>query len=226
MNLRTRLVAFIQRIFSDRPMEPDSLEHTCTYLIAGLGNPGREYINNRHNVGFMFVNRLADHLGITFNRMESNALVCKLVYQGCKLILAKPQTFMNLSGQPVAALLRYYKVPLEHMMVAYDDIDLPFGSLRLRPEGGSAGHNGMKSIIKRVGTNDFARLRIGINRPPGKMEAADYVLRNFRSTELEQLPTILDRAVEATLCFVTDSIEAAMNRYNTSDVFPELVDKE
>jgi PTH1 family peptidyl-tRNA hydrolase len=192
-----------------------------TYLIAGLGNPGREYHHNRHNAGYLFLDRLADRLGVTFNRVESKSLVCKADYEGHRLILAKPQTFMNLSGQAVGALLRFYKIPPERFLVAYDEIDLPFGSLRLRPEGGSGGHNGMKSIIERLGNQEFARLRIGVSRPPGRMEAADYVLQDFNRAETDQLPAILDSAVDAALYFVTLGIDAAMNRFNTSDILGE-----
>jgi PTH1 family peptidyl-tRNA hydrolase len=197
---------------------------TLNYLIAGLGNPGREYRHNRHNAGYMFLDRLAERLGVAFNRMESKALVCKAEFQGRKLILAKPQTYMNLSGQAVGSLLRFYKIPVDQFLVAYDEIDLPFGSLRMRPEGGSGGHNGMKSIIERLGNQEFARLRIGVNRPPGRMEAANYVLQDFNRAEMEQLPAILDSAVEATLSFVTDGIEAAMNQFNTSDILREHAD--
>ena len=192
-----------------------------TFLIAGLGNPGREYRGNRHNAGYLFLDRLAERLGVAFNRVESKALVCKAEYEGNRLILAKPQTYMNLSGQAVGALLRFYKIPSERFLVAYDEIDLPFGSLRLRPEGGSGGHNGMKSIIERLGNQEFARLRIGVNRPPGRMEAADYVLQDFSRAETEQLPNILDSAIDAALCFVSSGIDAAMNRFNTSDVLGE-----
>lgn len=187
-----------------------------TFLIAGLGNPGREYAGNRHNVGFMLVDRLASHLGASFSRLESKALICKTEYQGKRIILAKPQTYMNLSGQAVGALVRYYKIPLERMLVAYDDVDLPLGTLRLRPGGGSAGQKGMKSIIERLGSQDFPRLRIGIDRPPGRMDAAAYVLQDFSRQQAEFLPALLDRGVEAVLVFVTLGLEAAMNQFNGS----------
>jgi len=184
------------------------------YLIAGLGNPGREFQNNRHNVGFMLVNRLAERLGATFSRMQSKALVTRAEYQGKRLILAKPQTYMNLSGQALGPLVRFYQVPLENLLVVYDDVDLPFGILRLRPFGGSGGQKGMQSIIQTLGTQDFPRLRIGIDRPPGRMDAADYVLQDFSKGEAESLPEILDRGVAAVLTFITDGIEAAMNEFN------------
>jgi len=184
------------------------------FLIVGLGNPGREYRANRHNVGFMMVDRLAGRLGVTFTRLESRALVTKSEYQGHKLVLAKPQTFMNLSGQPVNALVRFYKVSLENLLVVYDDVDLPFSTLRLRPEGGSAGHKGMVSIIEKLGTQDFPRMRLGIGRPPGRMEAAGYVLQDFSGEDAEFLPATLDRAVDALLTFITEGIVTAMNKFN------------
>ena len=184
------------------------------YLISGLGNPGREYRENRHNVGFMVLDRLAARLGITFTRLESKALVTKTEYQGQRLVLAKPQTFMNLSGTSVGSLLRFYKVPIENLLVAYDDVDLPLGSLRIRPDGDSAGQKGMASIIERLGTDNFARLRVGIGRPPGQMDAAAYVLQDFSNQELEFLLPVVDRAVEAVFAFVTQGLNAAMNQYN------------
>jgi PTH1 family peptidyl-tRNA hydrolase len=192
-------------------------ETTDRFLIVGLGNPGLDFRQNRHNVGFMLVNRLAERLGLTFARLECRALVTKGVYLGKQIILAKPQTFMNLSGQSVGALLRFYKIPLTNLLVAYDDVDLPLGTLRLRPDGGSAGQKGMDSIIERLGTQDFPRLRLGIGRPPGRMEAADYVLQNFSNSELDILNPTLERAGEAALVFVTQSLEAAMNQFNGVD---------
>ena len=198
--------------FFDMDNKPDAA--TAPYLIVGLGNPGRDYRQNRHNVGFMLVDRLAERLKVSFSRLESKALVTKAEYQGRRLILAKPQTFMNLSGQAAGALLRYYKVPLENLMVAYDDVDLPLGALRLRPDGGSAGQKGMKSIIERLGTQTFPRLRLGIGRPPGRMDAAAYVLQDFPSGDLEELSLSLDRGAEAVLVFVTQGLVTAMNQYN------------
>lgn len=193
---------------------PEIEEKSPPYLVAGLGNPGREYAANRHNVGFMLVDRLAARLGASFSRLESKALVCKAEYQGRRMILAKPQTYMNLSGQAVGGLLNYYKVPLGNLLVVYDDVDLPLGTLRLRPSGGSAGQKGMQSIIERLGSQDFPRLRIGIDRPPGRMDAAAYVLQDFSRQQVEFLAPVLERAVDAVLVFVTQGLEAAMNQFN------------
>jgi peptidyl-tRNA hydrolase, PTH1 family len=184
------------------------------YLIAGLGNPGRNFEHNRHNVGFMLVNRLASKLGVSFNQVESKALIAKATYLGEKIILIKPQTYMNNSGAAVSSRVRFYKVQLESMLVAYDDVDLPLGMLRLRPMGGSAGQKGMQSIIDHLGTEAFPRLRIGTGRPPGRMEAADYVLQDFPSDEADLLSETLDRGVEAVLTFVKDGLERAMNSFN------------
>jgi PTH1 family peptidyl-tRNA hydrolase len=184
------------------------------YLIVGLGNPGREYRESRHNIGFLLLSHLAERLGVSFSRLQSKALVTDGRYQDHKIILAKPQTFMNLSGQAVGPLVNFYKIPLENLLVVYDEVDLPFGTLRLRPSGGSGGHNGMKSLITRLGTEGFPRLRLGVSRPPGRMEAAAYVLQDFSAEEAALLPEILDLAGDAALTFITQGIEAAMNRYN------------
>jgi PTH1 family peptidyl-tRNA hydrolase len=195
-------------------MEADQ-EHTPTsFLVTGLGNPGRDYRDTRHNVGFMLIDRLAERLNVTTVRVEMKAILRKTNYLGHPLILAKPQTYMNLSGRAVGSLLRYYKIPVEHLMVAYDDIDLPLGTLRIRPGGGSGGQKGMISIIENLGTENFPRLRIGIGRPPGRMEAARYVLDRFQNDEKELLLSTLDRAVEAVFTFVTLGLETAMNRFN------------
>lgn len=196
--------------------EPSLEKEKETYIIVGLGNPGREYRGNRHNIGFVVLDHLATKLGVTFSRMESKALVAKGELQGHRLILAKPQTYMNLSGQAVRALMRFYKIPLDNLLVIYDDVDLPFETMRLRPQGGSAGQKGMQSIIENMGSPDFSRLRVGVGRPPGQMQAADYVLQNFSKTELEILPFILERTAEAVITFVGSGIEVAMNKYNPS----------
>lgn len=184
------------------------------FLIAGLGNPGRRFEHNRHNVGFMLLARLIDKLAESFSKVEDRALVCKTLYQGERMILVKPQTYMNNSGVPVAALLRFYQVPLENLLVVYDDVDLPLGVLRLRPSGGSGGQKGMQSIIERLGTEEFPRLRIGTSRPPGSMEASDYVLQDFPTREIDLLYETLDRGVEAVLSFVIHGLDKTMSSFN------------
>ncbi len=184
------------------------------HLIVGLGNPGREFMRNRHNIGFMVLDQLAKELNGAFGRMEHKSLLAKVTYQNHPLMLAKPQTYMNLSGQAVSALLRYYRIPIERLLVVVDDVDLPLETIRLRPGGGSGGHKGMQSIIQALGSEEFPRLRLGIGRPPGKKQAADYVLKDFSASEEEALTFTLQKAVQAVLTFVTQGLEAAMNRYN------------
>ena len=158
--------------------------------------------------------------GVTFGQVESKALVAKTIVQGERVILIKPQTYMNNSGSAVNSLVNFYKIPLANLLVAYDDVDLPLGTLRLRPSGGSAGQNGMQSIIERMGTDQFPRLQIGTGRPPGRMEAADYVFEDFPKTEACLLSETLDRGVEAVLTYLKDGLDRAMNLYNGELVKP------
>ena len=187
---------------------------TETYLVVGLGNTGREYRHNRHNIGFMLIDRLALRLDSKRVRMQSKALVASVRHNDIKIILAKPQTFMNLSGQAVQSLARFYKIPLENLLVAHDDLDLPFETIRLRPGGGAGGQKGIKSTIQHLGTNDFPRLRLGIGRPPGRMDAAAYVLQDFAKKDEQFLSETLDRAADAVFAFIDDGLDAAMNKYN------------
>jgi len=195
-------------------MAETEINMTDTFLIVGLGNPGREYRETRHNVGFMLLDRLTVTLNTRFTRLQSKALVASANYLERKIILAKPQTFMNLSGQSVQGLMHFYKLPLENLLIAHDDLDLPVGAIRIRPDGGSAGQKGMTSTIDRLGTDEFPRLRLGIGRPPGQMEAPDYVLQDFSKADLTIISETLNRAVEAALTWVTDGLDAAMNKYN------------
>jgi peptidyl-tRNA hydrolase, PTH1 family len=187
-----------------------------TFLIIGLGNPGREYRLNRHNIGFRAVDHLAKDLDIALGSVRNKALIGQGHLSDFRVILAKPQTFMNLSGQSVAQLLRFYKIPLDKMLVIYDDLDLPLGTLRLRENGGSAGHKGMTSTIEQLGSNDFPRLRLGIGRPPGRMAVEDYVLQNFSEKEEELLSSLLDRSAEAVVSFIKNGMNAAMTQFNGS----------
>lgn len=184
------------------------------FILVGLGNPGREYRGNRHNVGFMTIDRCSEAFAIKITKVQAKALVGTGQWDGRKIILVKPQTYMNLSGDAIGSLLRYYKVPLTQLIVAHDDLDLPVGALRLRPGGGSAGQKGIASTINKVGTQNFPRLRIGIGRPPGQMEAADYVLQDFSKGDQEIMNPTLDRAVEAIKVFIRDGLDAAMNQFN------------
>ncbi len=197
-------------------MENPSQPPEFPFLVVGLGNPGREYRGNRHNVGFMTVDRVCEAFGIKIGKVQAKALIGSGLWQGRKIICAKPQTYMNLSGDAIGSLLRYYKVPLNQLIVAHDDLDLPVGTLRLRPGGGSAGQKGVESTIQKVGTPSFPRLRIGIGRPPGQMEAATYVLQDFSKADQEILSPTLDRAVEAVKVFILEGLDAAMNQFNGS----------
>src|SRR3990172_8335734 len=184
-------------------------------LIVGLGNPGREYRRNRHNAGFVLLDRLVVRNNWPlFTRRQGKALVTGGNLNSVAVILAKPQTYMNASGEAVSALVRFYDLPLDRLLVCVDDIDLPLGTLRLRPEGGSAGQGGMTSIIEHLGTEVFPRLRIGIGRPPGSKAAAGYVLRDFKGEELELANLAVDKAAEAVECVVREGLVLAMNRFN------------
>ncbi len=197
-----------------KPRPNSSTDKVSPVLVVGLGNPGRSYRLNRHNAGFLVLDRLAEQLGIAFSRLQGKALVTDARFAGRHLILAKPQTYMNESGQAASALIRFYKIPLDQLLIVHDDLDLPPGTLRMRPGGGAGGQKGLGSIIQQLGTQEFPRLRIGIGRPPGRMDPAAYVLQNYSADELESLPGILDQSVEAILAFVEEGLQTAMNRHN------------
>lgn len=184
------------------------------YLIVGLGNPGRTHLHNRHNVGFMAVDRLAARRDIELKRVQNKAIIGSGRIADRPVIIAKPQTFMNLSGDAVGPLVNYYRVPLSNLLVVYDELDIPYGVIRMREKGGAGGHNGMRSIIQHLG-NDFARLRLGIGRPPGRMDPAAFVLQDFGRDELPLLDEMLSRGMEAIESFIRDGIDLAMNRANT-----------
>lgn len=184
------------------------------YLIVGLGNPGAEYRLNRHNFGFMVLDALAERWSVPLKKIKFKAIIGEDRFKGNKVILAKPLTFMNESGRAVAPLLRYFKCPPENMLIIHDDLDLSLGTLRIRPSGGTSGQRGMESIIKLAGTQDFPRMRLGINRPPGQMDPKDYVLKNFLASEEELKKMVINQAIEAIECFVTEGLTKTMNRYN------------
>jgi len=183
-------------------------------LIVGLGNPGREYAGNRHNVGFLTADRWAAAHALAFNKIQHHAIIALGRSGQRRIIVAKPQTYMNESGRAAGALLRFYKIPVEQLLVIFDDLDLPFGVIRLRADGGAGGHNGMRSIIQQLGGNQFARLRIGIGRPPGRMDPAAFVLQDFSREEAAELDALLDRAGQAIDAFLTAGITATMNQFN------------
>lgn len=193
------------------------MEQRDPLLIAGLGNPGRQYRDSRHNIGFALVSRLATRWELEFKRVQFNALVCDTKRHSRKILLAKPQTWMNESGRAIAALQRFYKVPHANLVVAFDDLDLPVGTIRIRPGGGSGGHRGMESIIRTLGADDFPRVRIGIGRPPGQMDPADYVLQAFSSQEEETIETALQRALDCIELLLDQGLQACMNACNPAE---------
>ena len=186
------------------------------WLVVGLGNPGPQYETTRHNVGFMVLDELADRtlpMPSTFSiHKRSNSHVVETRFGDKKVILAKPRSFMNLSGDPIAALIRFYKVPKENIIVVHDELDLDFDTVRLKLGGGDNGHNGLRSTTKSLGTNDYYRIRVGIGRPPGRQAPADYVLRPFSKEEFEGLPLICEHAAEGAELIISQGLELAQNR--------------
>jgi PTH1 family peptidyl-tRNA hydrolase len=182
-------------------------------LIVGLGNPGVQYAQSRHNVGFLALDRFAEPHHLTFSRRRFNALLAEGAIQDQRVLLAKPQTFMNLSGNAVGRLISFYRIPFRDIIVVYDDLDLPLGRMRLRERGSAGGHHGMESIIAAVGHGDFARLRIGIGRPPSR-EDVEHVLGTFTRAEESIVKEVLARAVEALDVWLIAGLENAMNRFN------------
>lgn len=217
INLKTFLQGLWPSAWKESSDDVVNGESRSKFLIVGLGNPGREYGSNRHNVGFMAVDRLGDVHGVSLSRVQNKAVIGSGRIAGLSVILAKPQTFMNKSGDAAGPLANYYRIDPEQVLVVYDDLDLPLGTLRLRERGGAGGHKGVKSIIQHMG-NDFPRLRLGIGRPPGRMPASAYVLQDFGEDEWPVVRDVLDRAVVAVETFLREGIELAMSRHNGSVV--------
>lgn len=183
-------------------------------LIAGLGNPGKEYKDTRHNIGFMVADRLSNQLDIPLRKLKFKSIIGTGKFYDHQLIIAKPQTYMNASGKSIIPLMNYFNVTPENLLVIHDDLDIPLGSIRIRPSGGTSGQKGMKSIVENMGSDKFPRLRIGIGRPPGRMNPADYVLHNFDNDQIPLINESLDRAVKAIILFIEEGILKAMNTYN------------
>ncbi|WP_416961303.1 aminoacyl-tRNA hydrolase [Streptomyces sp. Agncl-13] len=190
------------------------------WLIVGLGNPGPEYANNRHNVGFVVADLLAERIGGKFKRAgkaQAQVLEGRIGAPGPasrRVVLVKPTSFMNLSGGPVNALRDFYKVPLANVVAVHDELDIDYGTLRLKLGGGDNGHNGLKSMTKAMGP-DYHRVRFGIGRPPGRMQVADFVLKDFSSTERKELDFLVDRATDSVECLVSEGLERAQSAYNS-----------
>mgnify|MGYP001222887082 CR=1 FL=1 len=183
-------------------------------LIVGLGNPGKQYENTRHNIGFKIVDLFARSVNINVEKVKEQALVGEISQAGEKILLVKPQTYMNLSGQAIGSLARWHKVNPQDILVIYDDLDLPVGQLRLRVKGGAGGHNGIISTIAHLGTNEFPRMRIGIGRPAVGSEVADYVLDSFLPTERDIIEDVSNKAIDALNLWLQQGLIAAMNKYS------------
>ncbi len=196
--------------------EPDKKEDDrVMYIIAGLGNPTREYEKTRHNVGFEVIDVLADMLGTTVEEKKFKGLYGRGIIGGEKVLLLKPQTFMNLSGESVKAAADFYKVDHEHIIIIYDDISLDVGQLRIRKKGSAGGHNGIKNIIAHLGTQEFSRIRVGVGDKPKKMDLADYVLSRFSKEDRVLMEDAFKDASKAVNVMITESVDAAMNQFNS-----------
>jgi PTH1 family peptidyl-tRNA hydrolase len=186
-------------------------------LVVGLGNPGPSYAGTRHNAGFLVVELIAERIGARFKAHKASrgrADVVEARLAGVPAVLAKPRSYMNDSGGPVVSVARFYKVPAERIVIVHDDLDLPYGTVRLKLGGGDGGHNGLRSATAALGTNEYLRVRFGIGRPPGRQDPADFVLREFTSTERKDLAYNVDRAADAVEALVTQGLDAAQNEFN------------
>lgn len=189
-----------------------------TWLIAGLGNPGPGYSGNRHNVGQMVLDVLGARLGGKFGTSKARAVVLegRLGIGGPRLVLAKPLTYMNLTGGPVSQLAKFYGIEPDHVVAVHDEIDIPFNTIKLKIGGGEGGHNGLRDISKALGTKDYLRVRVGVGRPPGRQEAADYVLRDFSTAEKKDLPILLEEAADAVESVVLDGLVPAQQKFHSA----------
>lgn len=187
------------------------------WLVVGLGNPGPEYARTRHNVGQMVLDELASRLGGAFkvHKARAQVLETRLRPGGPRLVLAKPMTYMNLSGGPVSGLARFFDIPADRVVAVHDEIDIPFAALKLKTGGGEGGHNGLRDMSKALGTKDYHRVRVGVGRPPGRMDAAAYVLKPFSATEAKELPFLLDDAADAVEILVERGLLEAQQKYHS-----------
>ncbi|GAP54374.1 aminoacyl-tRNA hydrolase [Arthrobacter sp. 92] len=188
-----------------------------TWLIVGLGNPGSEYSKNRHNVGHMVLDELARRIGGSFkvHKARAHVLEGRLGIGGPRVVLAKPMSYMNVSGGPVAALTKFYDIEPSRVVAVHDEIDIPFNTVKLKIGGGEGGHNGLRDISKALATKDYVRVRVGVGRPPGRMDTADFVLRDFASAEKKELPFLLDEAADAVEAVIKEGLAAAQQKHHT-----------
>ena len=184
------------------------------WLVVGLGNPGPSYAGHRHNVGFMVLDLLADRVGGRFKAHKGRADLVEGRLAGQPVALVKPKSFMNESGGPVASLRNFFKVPVEQVVVVHDELDIPYGTVRLKRGGGDNGHNGLRSLTSSLGSRDYLRVRVGIGRPPGRQDPADFVLKDFSTVERRELPFHVDRAADAVEALLTGTLEAAQNVFH------------
>jgi PTH1 family peptidyl-tRNA hydrolase len=184
------------------------------HLVVGLGNPGPRYAATRHNAGAMVLDELAARMGARFKAHKSHADVVEGRLAGVPVVLARPRSYMNESGGPINALAKFYKIDVLHVVVMHDELDLPFGALRLKRGGGEGGHNGLKSTTAALGSKEYARVRIGIGRPPGRQDPAAFVLSDFNASERRELPFLFDRAADAVELLLSADLETAQNRFN------------
>ena len=189
-----------------------------TWLVVGLGNPGPGYSRNRHNIGQMVLDDLASRVGGNFKSHKSRAQILegRLGMGGPRVILAKPQTYMNLSGGPVSALAKFFDIPADHVVAVHDEIDIPFNTIKLKFGGGEGGHNGLRDMSRALGTKDYFRVRVGVGRPPGRMDTADYVLKDFPSAEAKELPFLIGDAADAVELLLTEGLTAAQQKFHSA----------
>ncbi len=187
----------------------------AAWLVVGLGNPGPSYAGNRHNAGFLVADVLAERMGGRFKAHKGRADIVEGWLAGARTVLMKPKSYMNTSCGPVASLCRFFAVPVEQVVVVHDELDIPYGTLRLKAGGGNNGHNGLRSVSASLGSGDYLRVRFGIGRPPGRMDPADFVLRDFSPAERKELPAYVDRAADAVESLISQGLAAAQNVFHT-----------
>jgi PTH1 family peptidyl-tRNA hydrolase len=188
------------------------------WLVVGLGNPGPSYAGNRHNVGFMVADLLAERVSGRFKAHKGRADTIEGRLAGQRVVLAKPKSYMNVSGGPVSSLRDFFKVPVERIIVVHDELDIPWATLRLKRGGGDNGHNGLRSLTTSLGSRDYLRVRFGVGRPPGRQDPADFVLKDFSAVERKELPFHIDRAADAVEALLTGTLEAAQNTFHVDGV--------